>query len=47
MVTIFNADLEVKGLAFNLGYNLKDLIDFPLSVGFGYANTEVNYGTFR
>ncbi len=41
-----NADLEVYGLAFNLGYNLKDLINFPLSVGFGYANTEINYGSF-
>lgn len=42
----FNLDLEVKGLAFNLGYNLKDLIDFPLSVGFGYAKTEIDYGHF-
>lgn len=41
-----NADLEVKGLAFNVGYNFKDIIDFPLSVGFGYAKTEINYGTF-
>jgi len=42
----FNLDLEVKGLAFNLGYNLKDLIDFPLSVGFGYSNVEINFGVF-
>src|SRR5690606_33576053 len=42
-----NADWEVKALAFNLGYNLKDLIDFPLSVGFGYSNVEFNYGTFN
>ena len=42
-----NADLEVKGLAFNLGYNLKDIIDFPLSVGFGYSNVEIDYGTFN
>jgi len=41
-----NADLEVKGLAFNLGYNLKELIDFPLSVGFGYSNVELNFGEF-
>jgi hypothetical protein len=41
-----NADLEVKGLAFNLGYNLKDLIDFPLSVGFGYSNVEIDFGEF-
>jgi hypothetical protein len=42
-----NADWEVKALAFNLGYNLKDLIDFPLSVGFGYSNVEFNYGNFN
>lgn len=42
-----NADWEVKALAFNLGYNLRDLIDFPLSVGFGYSNVEFNYGTFN
>ena len=42
----FNLDLEVKGLAFNLGYNLKDLIDFPLSIGFGYSNVEMNFGEF-
>ena len=42
----FNLDLEVKGLAFNIGYNLKDLVDFPLSVGFGYSNVELNFGEF-
>lgn len=42
----FNLDLEVKGLAFNVGYNLKDIIDFPLSVGFGYSNVELNFGEF-
>ncbi len=42
----FNLDLEVKGLAFNIGYNFKDIIDFPLSVGFGYSNPEFDYGTF-
>ncbi len=41
-----NADLEVKGLAFNVGYNLKDAIDFPLSFGFGYSNVEFDYGNF-
>jgi hypothetical protein len=41
-----NADLEVKGLAFNLGYNLNELIDFPLSVGFGYSNVEIDFGEF-
>jgi hypothetical protein len=43
---VFNVDLEVKGLAFNLGYNLKDVINFPLSVGFGYSYNEIDYGTF-
>ena len=42
----FNLDLEVKSLAFNLGYNLKEIIDFPLSVGFGYSNVELNFGEF-
>ncbi len=41
-----NANLEVKGLAFNVGYNLKDIINFPLSFGFGYSNVEFDYGTF-
>lgn len=43
---VFNVDLEVKGLAFNIGYNLKDVINFPLSVGFGYSYNEIDYGTF-
>ena len=42
----FNLDLEVKGLAFNLGYNLKDVINFPLSLGFGYSYFELNFGEF-
>jgi hypothetical protein len=42
----FNLDLELKGIAFNIGYNLKDIIDFPLSVGFGYSNPEFDYGPF-
>ncbi len=45
-IPAFNLGLELKGLAFNLGYNFKDIIDFPLSVGFGYANPEIDYGTF-
>lgn len=28
---------ELNGLAFNLGYNLKELIKFPLSIGIGYS----------
>lgn len=42
----FNLDLEVKSLAFNVGYNFKDIIDFPLSVGFGYSYFELNFGEF-
>lgn len=42
----FNLGLELHSLAFNLRYNLKDLIDFPLSVGFGYSNFEINFGEF-
>jgi hypothetical protein len=42
----FNLDLELKGVAFNAGYNFKDIINFPLSVGFGYSNFEINFGEF-
>lgn len=42
----FNLDLELKGLAFNIGYNFKDIIDFPLSLGIGYSNPEFDFGTF-
>ncbi|HCY76979.1 MAG TPA: hypothetical protein DHV28_13745 [Ignavibacteriales bacterium] len=42
----FNLDLEVKSLAFNFGYNFKDIIDFPISVGFGYSYFELNFGEF-
>ena len=42
----FNLDLELKGTAFNAGYNFKDIIKFPLSVGFGYSNFEINFGEF-
>lgn len=35
---------ELNSLAFNLGYNLKDIVDFPLSVGIGYSNVKYNYG---
>lgn len=38
--------LELKGIAFNVGYNFKDLIGFPLSFGFAYSNPEVNFGEF-
>ncbi len=42
----YNLDFEVKSLAFNVGYNFKDIINFPLSVGFGYSYLELNFGEF-
>ena len=45
-IPTFNWDIEFNALAFNLGYNFKDLIGFPLSFGFGYSNVKINYGTF-
>ena len=42
----FNLDLELKAIAFNVGYNFKDLVGFPLSFGFGYSNPEINFGEF-
>lgn len=41
-----NLDLKVKSLAFNVGYNFKDIIDFPISIGFGYSYFELNFGEF-
>jgi hypothetical protein len=46
-IPAFNADIELKALAFNIGYNFKEIIDFPISIGFGYANSEIDYGTFN
>ena len=37
--------LELKGAALNVGYNFKDIIGVPLSFGFGYANSDFDYGT--
>jgi hypothetical protein len=37
-------DVQLKAIAFNAGYNFKDLIGFPLSFGFGYSNPELDYG---
>ena len=45
-IPAFNLDLEYKAIAFNAGYNFEELIDFPLSFGFGYSNPELNFGTF-
>ena len=42
----FRLDLELSALAFNIGYNFKDIIGFPLSFGFAYSNPEVNFGEF-
>jgi hypothetical protein len=38
--------LAVSGVALNLGYNFKNLVGIPLSVGFGFANPELNFGEF-
>ena len=35
-------NFRIKGLAFNLGYNFKDIIGIPISVGFGFANPELS-----
>ena len=42
----FNYALELKGEALNVGYNFKDLIGIPVSLGFGYSKTEVDFGEF-
>ncbi len=42
----FFPGVELKGLAFNAGYNFTKLINFPLSVGFGYSRNEIDYGKF-
>jgi hypothetical protein len=41
---IWNDDLEMSSIAFNIGYNFKDIIGFPISFGFGYSNPELDYG---
>jgi len=38
--------MELKGLSLNAGYNFKELIGFPVSLGFGYSNPEIDFGTF-
>lgn len=40
------ADLELKGYALNIGYNLTEEIGFPVSVGLGYTRSEMDFGTF-
>jgi hypothetical protein len=36
--------LSLNGMGLNLGYNFKSLLNFPLSVGIGFANPEINFG---
>jgi hypothetical protein len=38
--------LALSGIALNVGYNFNKLIDFPLSIGIGFANPEFNYGEY-
>lgn len=35
--------LELKSTALNLGYNFKNLVGIPLSIGFGFSNPELNF----
>lgn len=41
-----SSGLPISGIALNLGYNFKNLVGIPLSVGVGFANPEINYGDF-
>ena len=45
-VPVYIAELELSAMAFNAGYNFKDLIGFPISFGFGYSNTEFDYNYY-
>jgi len=45
-IPAFGANIKLNALAFNIGYNFKEIIGFPLSFGFGYSNVKFNYGTF-
>jgi hypothetical protein len=38
--------VSLTGMGLNLGYNFKSLLNFPLSVGIGFANPELNFGEF-
>lgn len=35
--------IKIKGSAFNVGYNFKNLIGIPMSAGIGYANPEIDF----
>lgn len=38
--------LKLTGIALNLGYNFKQLVGIPLSIGFGFSNPELNFEGF-
>ncbi|QQS35046.1 MAG: hypothetical protein IPM56_12370 [Ignavibacteriales bacterium] len=39
-------DIELNSYALNLGYDLKNEIGFPVSVGLGYSRAEMDFGTY-
>ena len=46
-VTNFLPEANISGVALNLGYNFNKLVGIPLSIGFGFANPELNYTVFE
>ncbi|MDT3696209.1 MAG: hypothetical protein ROY99_07425 [Ignavibacterium sp.] len=40
------APIKLTSLAFNAGYNFRDLIGVPLSLGLGYSNVKLKFGEF-
>ncbi len=40
-------EFEINSFAINMGYNLEDEINFPLSIGFGYAKSEMRFGSYQ
>jgi hypothetical protein len=40
-------ELNLSGVALNLGYNFIKLVGIPLSIGFGFANPELSYTVFE
>lgn len=38
--------VDISALSVNLGYNFKNLINFPLTVGFGFARPQISFGEF-
>lgn len=39
-------NLKIKSSAFNLGYNFKKHLGFPVSIGLGYSEFKLDYGSF-